>query len=182
MPRNPGPQGGLRLSWRSIDLVERSSSGHPGLDMLKDGVADVVREESWTTFKGWRHLWHLDPDATNLELIATKGSIDGQNLAVAFEACGARLCDAPSRDGEVDDDVQRRAGRGIGEILGGRQIVGRPEASSSATRAAPRPQPPNRNCPGVTSRVSTSSRQCRSSSICSIPRNVRASTVRTLQG
>ena len=56
------------------------------------------------------------------------------------------------------------------------QTVGRPDAASSATRAAPSAHPPKRKFPGVVSCGPTCMRQCRSSPSGSMPRKVRAST------
>jgi hypothetical protein len=52
------------------------------------------------------------------------------------------------------------------------QTVGRPDASSSATSAAPSPQPPKRKFPGVVSCGSTCICQCRLSPAGSMPRKV----------
>ena len=53
--------------------------------------------------------------------------------------------------------------------------VGRPDAASRATNAAPRPHPPKRKLPGVVRCGSTRICQCNLSPTGSIPRKVRAS-------
>ena len=181
MARHPGPQGGVRASRRAVHVLERPPLGVADLDAVHDRVAEHLGQEPRRAFVGRRDVGRFDPHATRPPARPCPSAALTVRISRPSTRPTARPCVTwPPTAASVTSQRSSASVSAYDRYWPVAHTVGRPEAASSATRAAPRPQPPKRKLPGVVSWGVTRMRQCRSSPSGSMPRKVVRPRGRTL--